>query len=166
MFVLQKGLPSGRLWKEENIATKKFIIPPWNPSGCHWTLVGVNLHERKIVYVDPMKDVDVNNSTLVQLLATVMRHVLRIKFGMSDFTIISPPHTLQADSSSCGVLVCWFALQFVQEKSLTDSCNTNAMRVAIYNQIRGICLRRYIYILVNCSLRRWDSLLHLHLTVQ
>ena len=154
MFVLQKGLPSGRLWKEENIATKKFIIPPWNPSGCHWTLVGVNLHERKIVYVDPMKDVDVNNSTLVQLLHTVMRHVLRIKIGMSGFTIISPPHTLQADSSSCGVLVCWFALQFVQEKSLTDSCNTNAMRVAIYNQIRGICLRRYIYILVNCSLRR------------
>lgn len=88
-----------------------------------------------------MQAVDVNNSAIAQLLATFMCQVLHTKYGMSGFEVMSPPHTLQTDSSSCGVLVCWFALQFVQGKSLTDSCNTNAMRVSIYHMIRGTCLR-------------------------
>lgn len=51
MLALQKGLPCGRLWKDDNITTKHFIIAPWNPSGSHWTLVGVDLQQQKIVYM-------------------------------------------------------------------------------------------------------------------
>ena len=79
----------------------------------------------------------------MQVLEKFLPSLLERKFnGLSEFQITSPPHTLQTDSSSCGVLVCWYASQFVQGKSMIDSCDTYAMRVRIYNKIRGTCLRR------------------------
>ena len=136
MLVLQSKLPSGRLWKDENIATKNFIITPRNPSGCHWALVGVDLIQKKNVYVDPLRILDV--STFVQLLATFLPQILLAKFGMSGFVMESPSHTLQTDHRSCGVLVCWYASLFVQGKPLTGSCDQNEMRYAIYDQIHTV----------------------------
>ena len=138
MLVLQSKLPSGRLWKDENIATKNFIITPWNPSGCHWTLVGIDLQQKKIVLIDPLRILDVSSSTFVQLLATFLRQILLAKFGVSGFVIESPPHTLQTDLRSCGVLVGWYASLFVQGKPLTGSCDQNARRYAINDQIHTV----------------------------
>ena len=78
----------------------------------------------------------------MQILAKFLPPFLGRKFGLSEFQITSPPHTLQPDSSSCGVLVCWYASQFVQGKSMSDSCDPYAMRVRIYNKIRRTCLKR------------------------
>ena len=63
-------------------------------------------------------------------------------FGLSGFQLCSLPHTLQTDSNSCGVLVCWYAMQLINGRSLTDPCNTSLMRVSIYRQIHGTCLHR------------------------
>ena len=71
-----------------------------------------------------------------------MPQILKAKFGLSGFAIESPPHTLQTDLKSCGVLVCWYALQLINGRPLTGACNENAMRHSIYNTIRGGCLKR------------------------
>ncbi len=47
MLVLQKGSPCGRLWSDVDISTKKYIIAAWNPTNVHWTLVAVNLEQKK-----------------------------------------------------------------------------------------------------------------------
>ncbi len=141
MLVLQKQSSSGRLWKDVNISTKRYIIAPWNPTDDHWTLVVVDLLKKKIVYLDPLQHVDVN-SMHPKLLATFMPQILLEKFGMSHFEIESPRHTLQTDLKSCGVLICWYALQIIEGKPITDPCNEYETRVLIYNEIRGSCMKR------------------------
>ena len=141
MLVLQKNAPCGRLWKDEDVTLKKFIVAPWNPTNYHWTLVAVDLQLRKVLYLDPLQNVNVDNR-FVQLLSVFMPQILNTKFGLSGFAIESPPHTLQTDLKSCGVLVCWYALQLINGRPLTSACNENAMRHSIYNTIRGGCLKR------------------------
>ena len=140
MMVMQKGVPCGQLWKDVNIFLKKFIIAPWNPTDYHWTLVAVDLQEKKIIYLDPLQNVK-DDSRFLQLLSTFMPHILQDKFGLCDFVVVSSPHTLQTDLKSCGVLVCWYALQLINDKPLTEPCNENAMRQLIYNTIQGSCLK-------------------------
>jgi hypothetical protein len=140
MLALQKQSPSRLLWKNIDISTKKYIFAPWNPTDHHWTLVVVDIQQQKIIYLDPFQ-MEVNSGYL-KLLATFMPQVLFTKFGFSGFQLESPPHTLQTDLKSCGVLVCWYALQIVQGKPITDSCNEYAIRAAIYDEIRGNCMKR------------------------
>lgn len=143
MLSLQNGSRAGRLWAEKCTEKIEFIIAPWNPSNYHWILVAIDLLQKKMLYVDPLNSAtEIQNSAHMQILVEFLPSLLERKFGVSGLQLISPPHTLQPDSSSCGVLVCWYASQFVQGKSLIDSCDTYAMRVAIYNEIRGTCLRR------------------------
>ena len=143
MLSLQHGGQAGRLWSEKCNENKQLIIAPWNPTNCHWTFVVIDLQQKNIFYVDPLNSVaEIQNSTYMQVLAKFLPSLLERKFGLSEFRITSPPHTLQPDSSSCGVLVCWYASQFVQGKSLSDICDPYAMRVHIYNKIRGTCLKR------------------------
>lgn len=142
MLSLQNGGQAGRLWSEKCNEKKQLIIAPWNPTDCHWTFVAIDLQQRNIFYVDPLNSAaEIQNSTHMQALAEFLPSLLDRKFGLSGFQITSPAHTLQPDSSSCGVLVCWYASQFVQGKSMSDSCDPYAMRVRIYNKIRGTCLK-------------------------
>ena len=102
----------------------------------HWTFVPINLRQKNILYVDPLNSAaEIQNSTHMQVLAKFLPPLLERKFGLSGFQITLPPHTLQPDSSSCGVLVCWDASQSVQGKSMSDTCDPYAMRVKIYNKI-------------------------------
>ena len=140
MLALQKQSPSGLLWKHIDISTKKYIFAPWNPTDRHWTLVVVDIQQQKIIYLDPFQ-MEVNSGYL-KLLAAFMPEVLFRKFGFSGFQLESPPHTLQTDHKSCGVLVCWYALQILQGKPITDYCNEYAIRAAIYDEIRGNCMKR------------------------
>ena len=141
MLALQKQSPSRLLWKDIDISTKKYIFAPWNPTNDHWTLVVVDIQQQKIIYLDPLQMVEVN-STYLKLLATFMPQILFRKFGFSGFPLESPPHTLQTDLKGCGVLVCWYALQILQGKQITDSCNNYPVRTAIYDEIRGNCMKR------------------------
>ena len=140
MLALQKQSPSELLWKHIDISTKKYIFAPWNPTDHHWTLVVVDIQQQKIIYLDPFQ-MEVNSGYL-KLLAAFMPEVLFRKFGFSGFQLESPPHTLQTDHKSCGVLVCWYALQILQGKPITDYCNEYAIRAAIYDEIRGNCMKR------------------------
>ena len=143
MLSLQNGCKAESLWREKGTEKMEFIIAPWNPSNYHWTFVAIDLQQKKMLYVDPLNScTEVDNSAHMQILSKFLPSLLEQKFGMSGFQLTSPPHTLQPDFSSCGVLVCWYASQFVQGKPLNDQCDTYAMRVAIYNKIRGTCLRR------------------------
>lgn len=143
MLSIQRGGQAGRLWTEDNNEREEFIIAPWNPSDYHWVFVGIDLQEKKIVYLDPLNSAtEIQNSAYMQILSEFLPSLLERKFGVSGFQLTSPQHTLQPDFSSCGVLVCWYASQFVQRKSLSDSCDSFAMRFLIYNEIRGTCLRR------------------------
>ena len=142
MLALQKGLPCGRLWEGDDITSKDFIFAPWNPTDYHWTLVAIDMKRKQILYLDPLANVDANQNVFARMLSTFMPQKLERTFGLSGFQICSLPHTLQTDSNSCGVLVCWYAMQLINGKSLTDPCNTSLMRVTIYKQIRGTCLQR------------------------
>ena len=142
MLAMQKGLPCGRLWVGEEITTKDFILAPWNPTDYHWTLVAISVQRKQILYLDPMVNGDVSQNAFVKMLSTFMPQKLERTFALSGFQIGSMPHTLQTDSISCGVLVCWYAMQLVNGKSLVDPCNTCITRVTIYKQIRGTCLQR------------------------
>jgi hypothetical protein len=51
MLALQKGLPCGRLWQGDNIATKDFILAPWNPTDYHWTLVAIDVQRKKKFFI-------------------------------------------------------------------------------------------------------------------
>ena len=107
----------------------ELIIGPWNPSNYHWTFVAIQL-QQKMLYVDPLNScTEVDNSAHMQILSKFLPSLLEQKFGMSGFQLTSPPHTPQPDSSSCGVLVCWYASQFVQGKSQNDRCDTYAIGV-------------------------------------
>ena len=129
---LQNGGQAGRLWLEKSNEKNQFIIAPWNPTDYHWTFVAIDLQNKNIFYVDPLNSAaEIQNSTYMQVLEKFLPSLLERKFGLSEFQITSTPHTLQTDSSSCGVLVCWYASQFVQGKSMSDSCDTYAMRVRI-----------------------------------
>ncbi len=142
MLSLQNGCQAGRLWSDISDEKKELIIAPWNPTGYHWNSVGIDLQQKKIFYVDPLNSAtEIHNSAYMQTLAKFLPSLLERKFSVSGFQITSQPHTLQSDSSSCGVLVCWNALRFAQGKSLSNNCDTYAMRVAIYNKICGTCLK-------------------------
>ena len=104
MMVMQKGAPCGQFWKDVNIFLKKFIIAPLNPTDYHWTLVAVDLQEKKIIYLDPLQNVK-DDSRFLQLLSTFMPHILEDKFGLCDFVVVSSPHTLEILWSTC-LLVC------------------------------------------------------------
>ena len=143
MLSLQNGGQAGRLWSEESTEKKQLIIAPWNPANYHWTFVAIDLQQKNILYVDPLNSAaGIQNSTHMQVLAKFLPPLLKRKFGLSGFQITSPPNTLQPHSSSCGVLMCWYASQFVQGNSMSDTCDPYAMRVKIYNKIPGTCLKR------------------------
>ena len=143
MLSLQNGGQGGRLWSEKS-NEKNLIIAPWNPTHCHWTLIAIDLQQRNIFYVDPLNAADdIKNKAQMQIIAKFIPLIIENKFGLSEFQISSPPHTLQQDTSSCGVFVCWYASQFVQGKSMSDGCDPYKMRVRIYNKIRGTCLKQH-----------------------
>ena len=123
MLALQKGLPCNGLWKGEDITTKDFILAPWNPTDTHWTLVAIELRRKQIMYLDPMTNVDIHHNVFAQMLSTFMPQMLERQFHLSGFEIGSLPCTLQTDSMSCGVYACWYAMQLVNGKALTDWCN-------------------------------------------
>ena len=84
MLALQKQSPSGLLWKNIDISTKKYIFAPWNPTDRHWTLV-VDIQQQKIIYLDPFQ-MELNSGYL-KLLAAFMPEVLFRKFGFSGFQL-------------------------------------------------------------------------------
>ena len=80
-----------------------------NPRGCHWTLVGVDLQQKKIVLIDPLRILDVSSSTFVQLLAIFLclalwlnpRHIpYKQTSGAVEFLLAGMHHCLCRENHS------------------------------------------------------------------
>lgn len=141
MLVLQNGLSSDRVWRGEDLSRVDWMFAPWNPTGNHWTLVAVNIMDKTILYVNPSETIDVDKSLFVGMLKDFLVPFLS-RYGWEGFSITSPSHSLQKDSTGCGVLTCWYAQQLLLGRQLTDPVNTKQMRFDIYQALRGNCLQR------------------------
>ncbi|XP_065665803.1 uncharacterized protein LOC136087284 isoform X3 [Hydra vulgaris] len=53
----------------------------------------------------------------------------------------APSHCLQKDSYNCGVYICYYALQFCEEKNINDPFNEVQFRKYIYDTLCGRCLK-------------------------
>ncbi|KFM69278.1 hypothetical protein X975_13685, partial [Stegodyphus mimosarum] len=71
-----------------------------------------------------------------QILIHTWCEVLAKIFATSTkWKIICPSHILQTDNMSCGVLVCYYAYQRVQNESLNTPVNITEFRKLIYEHI-------------------------------
>jgi hypothetical protein len=103
MLSLQNGCQTGRRLSDINHEKKTIYCP----LKSNWlsNFFGEDLQEKKMFYVDLLNSAaEIHNSAHMQTLATFLPSLLQRKFSVSGFEITIKPHTVQFDSSSCGVL--------------------------------------------------------------
>jgi len=123
------------------------ILAPANITGNHWVLLVIKPKVQEIHLYDPLNrkcsQIYLNFiPKLVQLFNNY--YSLAVTWGIK-----TPPHILQQDASSCGVLLCFYAEQIVSKTS-ADVIDTVKYRKSIYDLICGQCLQNKHYSAQHC----------------
>ena len=74
----------------------------------------------------------------------IIRELLRNKFPnkFENINIVVPNHITQNDSTSCGVFVCWYARQILENRSLCEDMSPIQTRYEIFQTVVGHCLNQ------------------------
>ena len=105
-----------RLWKNQLMKRDSVMIIPFNPTGYHWIFIQIDFCNRHYCIVDPFRDdIDEGSETFVKALF-IIKCILQNKFGLelNSFNLEKIDHSLQNDSISCGVMVCYYTKRFAQ----------------------------------------------------
>ena len=93
----------GRLWK--NIVKKIFI--PFNPNNLHWVLIYINIE--RSVHISLIQNKTNELYRDLAMVHTVVRRIFHKFKKVMKSPIEAIGHTLQRDSRSCRVYVCYYA---------------------------------------------------------
>ena len=118
------------------------MMCPWNPSGSHWILLSFHFPTQELLIVDPMCASP--SPSLSQTALRILREVLQAKFPgrYNNITIKVPNHSTQNDSISCGVYVCWYTKQMLENKSLSAQMSPVQTRYDIFETVVGHCIHQ------------------------
>ncbi|XP_078489944.1 uncharacterized protein LOC144746767 [Ciona intestinalis] len=109
-----------RLWTNVNLSKKKLIFIPWNPNGCHWVLLAVDIKNRQLLYLDPLEKDSSQLTVNIDKAKLFLNNVLNDKFGIQITSVdtMSTKRKYQSDYMSCGPLICMYAKWLCEGKSL------------------------------------------------
>ena len=115
-LLISHGKSFRRLWKNQLIQKDSVIIIPFNPTGYQWIFFQIDLCNRRYCIIEPLRDdIDEGSETFLKALF-LTKCILQNKFGLelNSFNLEKIDHSLQNDSISCGVMVCYYAKRFIQ----------------------------------------------------
>ena len=115
-MLIHHGKSFRNMWKNEDLTKKSLVLIHFNPTSLHLKLICINLSEVTVSVLDPMVRRCQDQDAL-----DVARTVLQKKFGIHKFLTKKMQYSLQRDSISCGVFVCYFAEQIVKRQKVTSS---------------------------------------------
>ena len=95
------------------VSKVKKISIPFNPNNLHWVLIYINIEKERSYLIDPMSETDELYGYLAMVHAVVRRIFHKFK-KVVKYTIEAIDHTLQRDSKSCGVYVCYHAKEIAK----------------------------------------------------
>ncbi|XP_065647825.1 uncharacterized protein LOC136077118 [Hydra vulgaris] len=130
------------LWRDVDTKVIEQVLIPFNPTNSHWILIYLKVITKEVTVLDPLHcNIMPNNFSHNKSIA-VAKDLFRLKFDILNPTVISAPsHCLQKDSYNCGVYICYYALQFCEEKNINDPFNEVQFRKYIYDTLCGRCLK-------------------------
>ena len=85
----------------------KKIFIPFNPNNLHWLLININIEKERSYLIHPMNKTIELYRDLAMVHSVVRRIFHKLKKAMTS-PIEAIDHTLQRDSRSCGVYVCYY----------------------------------------------------------
>ena len=110
-LLAEKKMSLRKMWVLENLSCINRILIPYNANGSHWILIAISVIDKKLCILDPLHQKVQPSESSYKKAMTIASHILKSKFDIDDFTVVNLDHSLQSDSVSCGVLVCYYAEQ-------------------------------------------------------
>ena len=118
------------------------IIAPWNPTGNHWVLIVIFISSFEAIYLDPMLDNKCLDNLRIKKAQEMFGFLIKHRFSKEKLLSWSiPDHTLQDDSLSCGVMVCWYGNVLANNGDITAQVDKVEQRKNIFFKIVGNCLK-------------------------
>ncbi|XP_065205568.1 uncharacterized protein LOC135835309 isoform X1 [Planococcus citri] len=122
----------------DNRALQKLFMP-FNLNGNHWALLVfyINVLKRDIaILLFDSNNADNVNDSSIKYIVGLWKEILKRKFPSFKIRdLIQPKHALQKDGKSCGVYVCYFVKQLLNNNSVSDEFSTVELREQIYRTI-------------------------------
>ena len=114
-----------------------YVFMPLNIRGSHWTVIIAAVREKQIWVLDPDSDrLNDGVSDLKIWYAKLIQDEILLGLHMEYFPILSPRHTLQTDTMSCGVYILWYCDQISNNDQITGSFDVDEYRNSIYTSFQ------------------------------
>lgn len=126
------------VWHCYNWVDIDTIFIPCNPSKKHWFLLVFLVKNPQLQVLDPATSYETmptinfkNYESSIQCWYNVLQSFM----GIGQCNVTFPTHTQQTVPSDSGVLICWYAFQYINKRSLVDNIDTDIFRKYMYNTI-------------------------------
>ena len=114
-LLITHGKSFGRVWKNINLSIVKKIFIPFNPNNLHYVLIYINIEKESSYLIDPINETNELYRDLAMVHIVVQKNFHKFKKVMKS-PIEAIDHTLQRDSQSCGVYVCYYADKIAKDE--------------------------------------------------
>ena len=129
---IEHGKSFGRLWKNINLSIVKEIFISFNPNNLHCVLIYISIEKEGSYLIDPMNETNELYRDLA-MVHTVVRKIFRKFKKVMKYPIEAIDHTLQRDSRSCGVYVCYYAEEIAKGERTQlyiDFCSVRYFKIS------------------------------------
>lgn len=126
------------MWHCFNWVNIDTIFIPCNPTKKHWFLLVLLVKNSQLQVLDPAtsyETIPTINYKKYESSIQCWYSVLQNFMGMCQCNVTFPAHSQQSNSSDSGVLVCWYAFQYINKRSLVDNIDADIFRKYMYNTI-------------------------------
>lgn len=115
-----------------SIRSKEYLFIPFSLKS-HWVLIVANLKKHTFEFYDPLH-LNCSDSSYNYVIDS-WHDVLNNFSSVDKWPIYYPPHILQKDNMNCGVFICYYAYQKIQNLNLNDPFDPIIFRKFIFENL-------------------------------